>query len=80
MRGIPAALAKATLPIAVGAALAWLFGSFALIWYAYLSTLREYSAGIKSRCTEYLNLDIGRLHTIEFEETQRSSLLAQELS
>jgi hypothetical protein len=62
---------KATFPVVFGAALAWLVGSFLLIWHAYLSTMREYSAGIKSRFTEYLNLDIGRMQTVEPAERSR---------
>jgi hypothetical protein len=62
---------KATFPVVFGAALAWLVGSFLLIWHAYLSTMREYSAGIKSRFTEYLNLDIGRMQTVEPVERSR---------
>ena len=56
---------KATFPVVVCAALAWLVGSFVLIWYSYLSTMREYDRGIKVRFMEYLNLDIGRMQTIE---------------
>ncbi len=56
---------KATFPVVVCAALAWLVGSFTVVWYAYLSTMREFNAGIKSRFTEYLNLDIGRMQTSE---------------
>ena len=56
---------KATFPAVACAALAWLIGSFSLIWYTYLSTMREFNVGIKSRFTEYLNLDIGRLQSSE---------------
>ena len=64
---------KATFPIVALTALVWLFGTFALIWCAYKSSLREFSMGIKSRSTEYLNLDIGRLQSEIEDESLKAS-------
>lgn len=54
---------KTSFPVVASIALAWLVGTCALIWYTYRGSLREFSTGITSRSTEYLNLDIGRMQS-----------------
>lgn len=48
-------------PIIVALVLAFCLGCLALVRFAYFRALREFEVGVKSRSTNYLNLDIGRL-------------------
>lgn len=52
---------KTSFPILFGLTLGWIIGSGVFIRYAYLYTIRDFYAGIRSRSTEYINLDIGRM-------------------
>ncbi len=52
---------KTSFPILFGLTLGWIMVSCAFIRNSYLRTMRDFYAGIRSRSTEYLNLDIGRM-------------------
>ena len=52
---------KTAFPVVFGAMLAWVVGCLCFVRYSYQCAMQKYCMGIRSRCNEYLNLDIGRM-------------------